>query len=145
MSEHHSILYGPINRLLIALLGEPPVEKMSPGAAAFWFPDGKHAWIPEPALMTLLLLLLFAVFFPVVARRYRREQPGAVQTFVAVLVAAIRSLIADVIGPGVPNTCLAMSGPFAVLIFVADLFRLFFCLQAHTGDRSTPVALALVS
>jgi hypothetical protein len=34
--EHHSILYEPVNRLLIALLGEPPVGRMSPGAAAFW-------------------------------------------------------------------------------------------------------------
>ena len=34
MPEHHSFLYGPVNRLLIHLFGPPPVEKMSPGAAA---------------------------------------------------------------------------------------------------------------
>ena len=60
MQEHHSILYGPINALLIRLLGEPPVEKLSPGMAHFFFPDGKAAWIPDPALMALLL---FAVIF----------------------------------------------------------------------------------
>src|SRR5512143_1233026 len=145
MSEHHSILYGPINRLLIALLGEPPVEKMSPGAAAFWFPDGKHAWIPEPALMTLLLLLLFAVFFPLVARRYRREKPGGVQTFLEMLVSAIRSLIEDVIGPGAQKKYLAMIGAFTVFIFVANPFGLFYFLQPPTGALSTTVALALVS
>ena len=39
MGEHHSILYGPINALLVRLLGEPPVEKLSSGMAAFFFPD----------------------------------------------------------------------------------------------------------
>jgi len=45
---------------------------VSPGAAAFFFPDGKEAWIPDAALMTLLLLLIFAIFFPWLARRYSR-------------------------------------------------------------------------
>ena len=31
VQEHHSILYGPVNRLLIRLFGAPPVEKLSPG------------------------------------------------------------------------------------------------------------------
>ena len=76
MPEHHSFLYGPVNRLLIHLLGPPPVEKMSPGAAAFFFPDGKEAWIPDAALMALLVLLIFAVFLPLAARRYDRQRPG---------------------------------------------------------------------
>ena len=58
MGEHHSILYGPVNRLLIRLLGEPPVGRMSSGQAAFWFPDGREAWIPDSALMGLLVLFL---------------------------------------------------------------------------------------
>ena len=143
--EHHSILYGPVNRLLIRLFGEPPVEKLSSGAAAFWFPDGKHAWIPDPAIMTLLLLVLFAVFFPLASRRYRRDRPGGVQTFLEMVVSGIRSLLEDVIGHGAEKKYLYMIGAFAIFIFAANLFGLFFFLQPPTGALSTTVALALVS
>ena len=143
--EHHSILYGPINGLLIRLLGEPPVEKMSPGAAAFWFPDGKEAWIPDAAIMTLLLLLFFVVFFPLAARRYRREKPGGVQNFLEMLVEGIRSLIEDVIGHGSSKKYLPIIGAFAVFIFAGNLFGLFFFLQPPTGVLSTTVALAVIS
>ena len=142
--EHHSILYGPVNRLLMALLGTPPVEKMSPGASAFWFPDGKEAWIPDAAIMTILLVLLFAVFFQLAARRYSRERPGAVQNFLEMVVSGIRSLIGDVIGPG-SDRYLPMLGAFAIFIFVANFFGLFFFLQPPTGVLSTTVALALIS
>ncbi|HMF08223.1 MAG TPA: F0F1 ATP synthase subunit A [Thermoanaerobaculia bacterium] len=145
MEEHHSILYGPINGLLIRLLGEPPVEKLSPGAAAFWFPDGKHAWIPDPAIMTLLLLAFFAVFFPLAAKSYRREKPGGVQTFLEMVVSAIRGLLEDVIGHGAGKKYIFMIGAFAIFIFAANLFGLFFFLTPPTGVLSTTVALALVS
>ena len=143
--EHHSILYEPVNRLLIRLLGLPPVEKLSPAAAAFWFPDGKEAWIPDPALMTLLLLLFFAVFFPLVARRFRRERPGGVQNFLEMIVEGIRSLTEDVIGHGAQKKYLPIIGAFALFIFVGNLFGLFFFLQPPTGALSTTVALALMS
>ena len=143
--EHHSILYVPVNRLLIRLFGEPPVSKMSPDAAAFWFPDGKEAWIPDAAIMTLLLLLLFAVFFPLAARRYRREKPGGVQNFLEMIVEAFRSLLDDIIGHGAEKKYLAMIGTFGVFIFVANLFGLFFFLTPPTGVLSTTVALALIS
>ena len=143
--EHHSILYGPVNRLLIRLFGVPPVEKMSSSAAAFWFPDGKEAWIPDAAVMTLLLLLLFAVFFPLAARRYRREQPGGVQNFLEMIVEGIRSLLADVIGHGAEKKYLPMIGAFGVFIFAANIFGLFFFLTPPTGVLSTTVALALIS
>lgn len=143
--EHHSIFYEPVNRLLIRLLGIPPVERMSPADAAFWFPDGKEAWIPDPALMTLLLLLVFAVFFPIAARRYRRERPGGVQNFLEMIVEGIRSLISDVIGHGAEKKYLPIIGAFALFIFVGNLFGLFFFLQPPTGALSTTVALALIS
>ena len=143
--EHHSILYEPVNRLLIALLGEPPVERLSPGTAAFFFPDGKGAWIPDPAIMTLLVLLIFALFFPLAARRYSREKPGAVQNFLEMVVAGIRSLLSDVIGHGAEKKYLNIIGTFALFIFVSNVFGLFFFLQPPTGVLSTTVALALLS
>ena len=145
MSEHHSILYGPVNRLLIALLGPPPVERMSPGAAAFWFPDGRSAWIPDAAIMALLVLVIFAVFLPRAARRYDKERPGRVQNFLEMVVAGVRSLVSDIIGHGAEKRYLNVIGGFAVFIFVANLFGLFFFLQPPTGSLSTTVALAVLS
>ena len=145
MSEHHSILYAPVNRLLIALFGPPPVERLSAGAAAFWFPDGKAAWIPDPAIMALLLLLLFLAFLPLAARKYEKERPGKVQNFLEMLVAGVRSLVVDVIGPGAENRYMNVIGGFALFIFVGNLFGLFFFLQPPTGSLSTTVALALLS
>src|SRR6202162_3671937 len=121
--EHHSILYEPGHRLMIRLPGAQPVERLSPSAAAFWFPDGKEAWIPDPALMTLLLLLFFAVFFPLAARRFRRERPGGVQNFLEMIVEGIRSLIEDVIGHGAQKKYLPMIGALGVFIFGANLDR----------------------
>jgi F-type H+-transporting ATPase subunit a len=145
VSEHHSILYGPVNRLLIAVLGPPPVERLSPGAAAFWLPDGRSAWIPDAALMALLVLLIFAVFLPLAARRYDKERPGRIQNFLEMIVAGVRSLVSDIIGLGAEKRYLNVIGGFAVFIFVANLFGLFFFLQPPTGSLSTTVALAVLS
>ncbi len=145
MEEHHSILYEPVNRLLIRLFGPPPVERLSPGLAAFLFPDGKEAWIPDAALMTVLLLLLFAVFFPLAARRYSKERPSGVQNFLEMLVSGLKGLLADVIGHGAEKKYLSIIGAFAVFILAANLFGLFFFLQPPTGSLSTTVALAVLS
>lgn len=145
MTEHHSILYGPVNAILIRLLGAPPVESLSPGLAAFLFPDGKAAWIPDAAIMTLLVLLLFALFFPLAAKRYSKERPGGVQTFLEMVVAGLRNLLEDVIGHGAERKYLPIVGAFALFIFVSNLFGLFFFLQPPTGSLSTTIALALLS
>jgi F-type H+-transporting ATPase subunit a len=145
VGEHHSFLYGPVNRLLIRLLGPPPVEKMSPGVAAFFFPDGKNAWIPDAALMTLLLLLIFAFFFPWLARRYSKAKPGGLQSFFEMLVSGLRGLVDDVIGHEGERKYLPIIGTFAVFIGAANLFGLFFFLQPPTGSLSTTVALAILS
>lgn len=145
MTEHHSILYGPINRLLISLFGPPPVESLSPAAAAFWFPDGKAAWIPDHAIMVLLVMLIFLVFLPLAARRYDKERPGRVQNFLEMIVAGVRSLVSDIIGHGAEKTYAYVIGGFALFIFVGNLFGLFFFLQPPTGTLSTTVALALLS
>jgi F-type H+-transporting ATPase subunit a len=145
VSEHHSILYGPINRLLISVFGPPPVENLSPAAAAFWFPDGKAAWIPDHAIMVLLVMLIFLVFLPLAARRYDKERPGRVQNFLEMIVAGVRSLVSDIIGHGAEKTYANVIGGFALFIFVGNLFGLFFFLQPPTGTLSTTVALALLS
>jgi F-type H+-transporting ATPase subunit a len=144
VQEHHSILYGPINALLIRLLGEPPLEKMSPGAAAFFFPDGKEAWIPDAAIMTLLLLLVIAIVFPLAARRFHRDKPSKVQSFLEMIVSFLNDLAEETIGHG-SRRYLPIIGGLFLFIAMGNLFGLFFFLQPPTGALSTTVALAVVS
>ena len=98
MVEHHSILWYPINALLIRLLGVPPVEKLSPGMAHFFFPDGKRAWLPDAAIMALLLMTLIAILFPLAAKKFDRYRPGGVQNFLEMLVSFLRGLVAETVG-----------------------------------------------
>lgn len=144
MEEHHSALYGPVNALLKKILGEPPVGKLSPGQAAFFFPDGREAWIPDAAIMTLLLLLLFAILFPLLARRYSKEKPSKTQSFLEMLVSGLKGLCEDTIGHDGPKY-LPIIGTFAIFIGVSNLFGLFYFLQPPTGSLSTTVALAVIS
>lgn len=144
--EHHSVFYEPVNRLLIALLGPPPVEKIAtPWLREFLFPDGASAWLPDTAIMAFLLTILIAIFFPVAARRFDRERPGAVQNFLELVVSGIRNLLEDVIGHGAGTKYLPIIGTFALFIFLGNLFGLFFPLQPPTGSLSTTVALALIA
>ena len=90
---HHaiSILFGPVNALLAALLG-------SPENAPLWWREGVtvggfkiagiaplneaghvEGWLPDHVIMALLVLLICAVFFPIASRTFRPEKPGAVQ------------------------------------------------------------------
>ena len=145
MQEHHSILYRPINALLIRLLGEPPVDKLSPGMAHFFFPDGKAAWIPDPALMALLLLAVIFVLFRLAARRYDRDRPGKVQSFLEMLVSFLRGLVDETIGEGAAKSYLPIIGGLFIFIAMGNLFGVFFFLQPPTGSLSTTVALAIVA
>jgi len=145
VQEHHSILFRPINALLIRLLGEPPVEKLSPGLAHFLFPAGREAWIPDAAIMVLLLTVVIAVLFPVAARRFDRDRPSKVQSFLEMLVTFLRDMTDEAIGPGASSKYLAIIGGLFVFIAVGNLFGLFFFLQPPTGSLSTTAALAIVS
>lgn len=145
MVEHHSILWHPINALLIRLLGHPPVEKLSPAMAKFFFPDGQEAWIPDAAIMALLLTALIAVLFPLAAKRFSRYRPGGVQNFLEMLVSFLRDLVGEAIGEKQVRQYLPIIGALFVFIAMGNLFGVFFFLQPPTGSLSATVALAAVS
>jgi len=145
LQEHHSFLWAPINALLIRLLGHPPVEKLSPGMARFFFPDGREAWIPDAAIMALLLMVLVAILFPLAARRFDRYRPGGMQNFLEMLVSFLRDLVGEAIGEKQVRQYLPIIGGLFVFIALGNLFGLFFFLQPPTGSLSATVALAIVS
>ena len=145
MVEHHSFLFAPINALLIRLLGEPPVEKLSPGMAHFFFPNGKEAWLPDAAIMALLLMVVIAILFPLAAKRFDRKRPGGVQNFLEMLVSFLRGLVAETVGDDHVRQYLPIIGTLFVFIAMGNLFGLFYFLQPPTGSLSATVALAVVS
>src|ERR1700730_5789584 len=113
--------------------------------ARFFFPDGKEAWIPDSAIMVLLLTLLISVLFPLAARRFNRKTPGGAQNFLEMVVSFLRGLVAETVGDAGVRVYLPIIGALFVFIAMGNLFGLFFFLQPPTGALSTTVALALIS
>ncbi len=144
MQEHHSILFRPINALLIRLLGEPPVDRLSPGVSHFFFPDGKEAWIPDTAIMALLLTLVIFILFRMAAGRYDAARPSKTQSFLEMIVSFLRDLCEEAIGHG-GKAYVGVIGALFIFIAMGNLFGVFYFLQPPTGSLSTTVALALVA
>lgn len=144
MQEHHSILFRPINALLIRLLGEPPVDRLSPGVAHFFFPDGKEAWIPDTAIMAFLLTLVIFILFRMAASRYDLARPSKTQSFLEMVISFLRDLCEEAIGHG-GRAYVGVIGALFIFIAMGNLFGVFYFLQPPTGSLSTTVALALVA
>jgi len=144
VQEHHSILFRPINALLIRLLGEPPVDRLSPGVAHFFFPDGKEAWIPDTAIMAFLLTLVIFILFRMAASRYDLARPSKTQSFLEMVISFLRDLCEEAIGHG-GRAYVGVIGALFIFIAMGNLFGVFYFLQPPTGSLSTTVALALVA
>jgi F-type H+-transporting ATPase subunit a len=115
MEHESSILYEPVNKLA-HLVGIPHV--------------------PDHVVMALLVLLISAIVFPLMAKGLRRDNPGNFQ---------LKGLLEDVVGHGASAKYLYMIGAFTVFIFLSNIFGLFFFLQPPTGNLNTTVAVAIIS
>lgn len=141
----HSFLYGPINRLLTALFGPPPLARLSPGLRGYLFPDGPGIWLQDNVIMALLLLVLLAVVLPIASRKYRKRSPNWFQNLNEMIVLAVRDLIDDVVGHGAGKKYLPLLGAFAYFILLSNLMGMFFFLSPPTASFQTTIALALTS
>jgi len=141
----HSILYGPVNRLLVAVLGAPPTAKLSPGRARFLFPDGPTVWLQDNVVMVLLLFTILAVVLPIARRTYRKRSPNWFQNLNEMIVLAVRDLIEDVVGHGAGKKYLPLLGTFTYFILLSNLMGFFFFLTPPTSSYQTTLALALTS
>jgi F-type H+-transporting ATPase subunit a len=125
MEHEHSILYEPFNKLV-------------------W----RHAFgfdVPDHVIMALLVLLISLIVFPLMSRRFSKDNPGGFQHFLEVIVSGLKALIEDIIGHGTSNKYLYIIGGFACFIFVSNLFGLFFFLQPPTGNPNTTFGLGLTA
>lgn len=124
MEHEYSILYGPVNTLWHSV-------------------QHRFAWpIPDHVIMAVLVLLISATVFPLMARNISRENPGHFQQLLELVVSGLKGLLRDIIGHD-GDRFLYIIGGFAAFIFVSNIFSLFFFLQPPTGNPNTTFALAV--
>ena len=140
MEHEVSVLYHPVNKLLIALFGESSTrfqELMGLHEAGYWLPD--HV------VMSMLVVVLVAAVFIPVSRRLSVESPGKLQQIVELLITGLEDLIEDVVGHGFGKRFLPFIMGLAVFIFVGNIFGLFYFVQPPTANPNTTFALSITA
>jgi F-type H+-transporting ATPase subunit a len=92
--------------------------------------------------MAALVLAISCILFPLASRRISRDNPGTVQQLLEVVVGGLKSLLHDIIGHD-GDKFLYIIGAFAVFIFIANMFGLFFFLAPPTSNPNTTFALSI--
>jgi F-type H+-transporting ATPase subunit a len=124
MEHESSILYGPVNALWHSV-------------------QHRFAWdIPDHVIMAFLVLVISAIVFPLASRRISRDNPGAFQHTLELVVGGVKDLLRDIIGHH-GDRYLYIIGGFMVFIFISNIFGLFFFLQPPTSNVNTTFALSL--
>ena len=124
MEHENSFLYGPVNALWHSV-------------------QHRFAWdIPDHVIMALLVLVISTVLFGIGSRNISRDNPGPLQHFMEMVVGGLKGLLHDVIGHG-SERYLTIIAAFAVFIFIANMFGLFFFLQPPTSNVNTTFALSI--
>ena len=140
MEHAFSILYHPINMLLIRLFGESSDQWQG------WM--GLHTdgyWLPDNAIMSILVVLLIALLVIPISRRLSVEKPGKMQSMLEVLITGLEDLIEDVVGHGTGTRFLPIICGLAFFIFIGNIFGLFYFVQPPTADPSTTFALSITA
>jgi len=123
MEHEHSILYEPFNRL--------------------W--HNFFPWdVPDHVIMALLVLVISAIVFPLMARRISRDNPSNFQQFLELIVGGLKGMLTDIIGHG-GERHLYIIGAFAAFIFMSNIMGLFFFLQPPTSNVNTTFALSTIA
>src|SRR5512146_1077428 len=125
MEHESSILFDPVNRL--------------------WHGLGFSFDLPDHVIMALLVFVISCVVFPLASRRLSRDNPGAVQHFLEVIVSGLKGLLEEIVGHGAAEKYLYIIGGFACFIFVSNIFGIFFFLQPPTANVNTTFALSITA
>lgn len=140
MEHAVSILYHPINKILIALFGESSEQWQS------WMNLHNHGyWLPDNAVMSILVVVIIALVVVPISRRLSVESPGKLQSVLEVLITGLRDLIEDVVGHGAGSRFLPIICSLAFFIFVGNIFGIFYFVQPPTADPSTTFALSITA
>jgi F-type H+-transporting ATPase subunit a len=154
---HHSvsILFNLVNSILTKIFGDPATS-----APSWWLdgvniaglqiagiaPRGEHGeilgWIPDHVVMALFVLVLCAVFFPIVSRSFRKGAPSGVQNVLELFVDFLRGVTKENIAHH-PQDYLAVVGAFFFFIAISNLGGFFFFLPPSTANLNTTFALSI--
>ncbi len=124
MEHETSILYGPVN--------------------ALWH-TVQHAYvwdIPDHVIMSALVLVICSVVFPLASRNISRDNPGPLQHLLEMAIQGLKDMLADIVGHG-GEKFLTIIAAFAVFIFIANTFGLFYFLAPPTSNPNTTFALSI--
>ncbi len=141
MQHEYSILFEPLNRLLIALLGQPPEGWLRAMGAE----HGEVFWLPDHVIMAAFAVVVLAVLLVPVRRRLSVEHPSNFQQSLELVISGLESLLEDVIGHGLGRQFLPFVGALALFIFTCNIFGLVFVLQPPTANPSTTFALSITA
>jgi F-type H+-transporting ATPase subunit a len=138
--EHsYSILFAPVNRLLLAVFGAAP-EKYQ---AMMGTHDGY--WLPDHVVMSMLIVVVVALALIPLRKKFSVEAPGKFQQILELTLSGLKDLIEEVVGHGFGARFLPFVLGLAVFIFVGNIFGLFYFLQPPTGNLSTTFALSITA
>ncbi len=141
MHHEYSILFEPVNRLLLAIFGQPSQHYLKLMGAH----PGEVYWLPDHVIMAMLAVSLIALLLVPLKRRLSVEHPSHLQQSLELVLSGLSSLLEDVIGEGIGKQFLSFIGSLAVFIFVCNIFGLFFFLQPPTANPSTTFALSITA
>lgn len=141
MEHHYSILFEPVNRLLIALFGVPSERYLELMGAQ----HGEVFWLPDHVIMAMLVCVVVALLLIPVSRKLSVEKPGKLQQSLELLISGLEGLIDDVVGHGQGRRFLPFIGGLAIFIFVGNIFGLIYFLQPPTQVTSTTFALSITA
>ncbi|MCG6961917.1 MAG: F0F1 ATP synthase subunit A [Acidobacteria bacterium] len=141
MHHEYSILFEPVNRLLLAIFGQPSERYLELMGAQ----HGQVFWLPDHVIMAMLAVVVIAALLIPVKRKLSVEHPSHLQQSLELVVHGLQSLLDDVIGEGLGKTFLPFVGALAIFIFVCNIFGLFFFLQPATANPSTTFALSITA
>ena len=141
MEHHHSYLFEPINRILIAIFGEPSQRYLELMGAE----HGQVFWLPDHVIMSMLVIAVVALLVIPVSRRLSVEAPSKLQQTLELILTGLESLVEDVVGHGYGKRFLPFICSLAVFIFVGNIFGLFYFVQPPTAVPSTTFALSITA
>ncbi|MGD1148388.1 MAG: F0F1 ATP synthase subunit A [Thermoanaerobaculaceae bacterium] len=141
MHHEFSILFHPVNALLVALLGAPPAGWQR----AMGLEGEAGVWLPDHVIMSLLVVVIVAVLLMWARRGYSLEHPSTLQQGLELLLSGLSNLLEDVIGHGRGKDFVPFVAGLAFFIFISNIFGLIFFLQPPTANTSTTFALSLTA
>ena len=133
-TEHHSILFEPVNRVW-----RWSVERAGLGD---YLGDSE---VPDHVVMGLFVVALVAAIFIPLRGRLSLENPNKLQQVTELFVETFSGLMEDLIGHGAARRYMPLIGAFGVFIWLSNMSGLLFFLQAPTANINTTFALAITT